>query len=42
MALRPSHGALDGAMMYHRDSDKDYSDEEDESSPLNQEIYGGR
>lgn len=40
MALRPSHVAVDGAI--YRDSDKEYSDDDDENSPLNQDIYGGR
>lgn len=38
--LRPSQSSSAAPVM--RDSEKEFSDDDDENSPLNQDIYGGR
>ncbi len=39
--MRTSHCNTDGGPVF-RDSDKEFSDDDDENSPLTQDIYGGR
>lgn len=45
--LRPSQSSSAAPVMRDgvpilRDSDKEFSDDDDESTPLHQDIYGGR
>lgn len=39
--LRASHCSADVGVGFH-DCDKEFSDDDDENTPLTQDIYGGR